>query len=162
MRIFRFLMVAGLVGAGAFAADLASAVKAGDKTTVAALIQQHADVNAAEPDGTTPLMWAVRQSFTKDDAGIADLLIRAGANVKAANRYGVNSLFLACQNGNAYLVEQLLKAGADPNAGATENETALMTAARAGALDAAKILLDHGAQTDARENWHGETALMFA
>lgn len=162
MRIVRSLVFAALLGGAALATDLTQAVKAGDKTKVAALIQQHGDINAPEPDGTTPLMLAIHQSFTKDDAGIADLLLRGGANAKAVNRYGVNALFLACQNGNAYLVEQLLKSGADPNSAVAENETALMTAARAGALDAAKILLDHGAQIDARENWHGETALMFA
>ncbi|SRR5579884_2370680 len=157
------VILAGVTAAAAMlGAELTDAVKAGDRTRVAALLSRHADVNAAEADGTTPLMWAVRQSFNKDDAGIAEMLIRAGANAKAANRYGVTPLFLACENGNAYLVEQLLKAGADANSGVTENETALMTAARAGSLEAAKILLEHGADVNAKENWHGETALMFA
>ena len=34
---------------------------------------------------------------------------RAGANVKAANRYGVTPLSLACTNGNAAIVELLLE-----------------------------------------------------
>src|SRR4029453_19455025 len=82
--------------------------------------------------------------------------------VKAANRYGITPLYLACVNGNAVIIERLLKAGADANAVATEGETALMTAARTGNVDAVKVLLAHGADVNAKENWHGETALMWA
>ena len=53
--------------------------------------------------------WAVRQ----DDQDMADRLISAGADVKAANRYGVTPLYLACVNGNAAMIEKLLNAGAD-------------------------------------------------
>lgn len=165
MRLNRVLI--GVLAVRAFAASsdddgLINAVKSGDKSTAAALIQRHANVNAPEPDGTTALMWAVRGSFTKDDTEIADLLLRAGADPKAANRYGVTALYLACQNGNAAMIEKLLKAGADPNSTTTENETALMTAARTGVVEAAKVLLEHGAKVEAKESWHGETALMWA
>jgi ankyrin repeat protein len=37
-----------------------------------------------------------------------------------------------------------------------------MTVARTGVVEAAKVLLDHGAKVDAREEWHGQTALMWA
>ena len=53
----------------------------------------------------TALHWAAYQ----DDLETAELLVRAGANVKAANRYGVTPLSLACTNGNAAMVELLLK-----------------------------------------------------
>ena len=52
----------------------------------------------------------------QDDVALTDRLIRAGADVKAANRYGVTPLYLACVNGNAAIIERLLKAGADANA----------------------------------------------
>ena len=42
-----------------------------------------------------------------------DLLLAAGANVKTADEYGETPLTLAAANGNAALVEKLLKAGAD-------------------------------------------------
>jgi ankyrin repeat protein len=37
-----------------------------------------------------------------------------------------------------------------------------MTAARTGSVDAVKVLLAHGADVNAKETWHGETALMWA
>jgi ankyrin repeat protein len=117
-----------------------------------------ADINAPEADGTTPLHWAVRA----DDSAKVNKLLAGGADVKAANRYGVTPLFLACQNANPAIIERLLKAGADPNSVSTEGETALMTVARTGVVEAAKVLLEHGAKVDAREEWHGQTALMWA
>jgi ankyrin repeat protein len=93
---------------------------------------------------------------------LVDRLIRAGANVKAANRYGVTPLYLAAVNGNAVVIEKLLKAGADANAVSTEGETALMTASRTGSVDAVKALIARGADVNAKETWHGETALMWA
>jgi len=139
-------------------AGLIEAVKTGDKAAVATLLKQKADVNLAEPDGTTALQWAVRQ----DDTELTDRLLRAGADVKAANRYGITALYLASLNGNAAILEKLINAGADAGAAVTEGETALMTAARSGHVPAAKTLLAHGAAVDAREQWRGQTALMWA
>jgi ankyrin repeat protein len=147
-----------LLASTAFGGKLVDSVKTGDRAAVLTLIQQKADVNAPEPDGTTAIMWAVRQ----DDQDLADRLIRAGADVKAANRYGVTALSLACVNGNAAMIEKLLKAGADANSAGIEDETPLMTVAHTGGVEAAKILIAHGAKVDAREGWHGETALMLA
>ena len=50
-----------------------------------------ADRGAADPDGTTPLHWAVR------DGNLTEVhrLIRAGADARASNRYGVTPLSLA-------------------------------------------------------------------
>jgi ankyrin repeat protein len=142
----------------AWAGSLSDAVRDGDRAAVIALLKQHADVNVAEPDGTTALHWAVRQ----DDREMADRLIKAGANVKVANRYGVTPLYLACVNGSAPMIARLLDAGADANAAATEGETALMTAARTGNVEAAKVLLAHGADVNAKEQWRQQTPLMWA
>ena len=59
----------------------------------------------------------------------ARLLIRAGAEVKSANRYGVSALSLAAINGNPAMVTVLLAAGADANAVVSRGQTVLMTAA---------------------------------
>jgi len=138
--------------------SLVDAVKAVDKATVRTLLAQRIDVNAPEPDGTTALHWAAN----RDDAELVDLLIRAGANAKAANRYGVVPLWLAAMSGNAASIEMLLKAGADANTASAEGETVLMTAARTGKLDAVNVLLRYGADVNVREGWHQQTALMWA
>ena len=67
-----------------------------------------------------------------DDAEAVRLLLKAGADAKAANRYGVTPLSLACTDGNTAIVELLLEAGADPNGTLPGGETALMTASRTG------------------------------
>jgi hypothetical protein len=71
----------GAAGGGA-GLPIVKAVKAGDAPTVRALLKQPNAANAAEPDGTTALHWAV----DRDDVAVAQMLVRAGANVKAANR----------------------------------------------------------------------------
>jgi ankyrin repeat protein len=60
------------------------------------------------------------------------------------------------------MIQKLLQAGADANAVGTEGETPLMTVARGGNVEAAKILLAHGAQVNASEPLHGQTPLMWA
>jgi ankyrin repeat protein len=150
-----------LFSAGASAADsaVADAAMKGDIALVRSLLGQKADVNQAQPDGASALLWAVRQ----DRLEMLNLLIGAGANVKAANRLGVTPLSLACINGNAATIEALLKAGADANAVLSEpGETPLMMAARTGNSDAVKVLLDHGADVNAKESSNGQTALMWA
>ena len=108
MRACIFLALACVsawAGTDADEAKLADAVMDGDRAGAIALLKQHADVNAAQPDGTTALDWSVRQ----DDREMADLLIGAGANVKAPNLYGVTPLYLACVNGSAPMIAKLLR-----------------------------------------------------
>ena len=78
------------------------------------------------------------------------MLIRAGARVDAATRYGVTPLYLASVNGNAAAIDALLRGGADPNAANPGGETALMTAARTGRVEAVSLLLDQGAAVNAK------------
>jgi hypothetical protein len=73
---------------------LVEAAKAGDRDAVRALLKQRARADAAEPDGTTALHWSVRA----DDLETTRLLIRAGASVRVANRFGVTPLSLAATN----------------------------------------------------------------
>jgi len=137
---------------------LADAAEKMDRARIRALLKQRVDVNAPQIDGMTALHWATY----RDDLETADILVRASANVKAANRYGVTPLSLACTNGNGAMVVLLLKAGADPNAALPGGETPLMTAARVGSLHAVKALVAHGARVDSKDERRGQTALMWA
>ena len=103
----------------------------------------------AQPDGSTPLQWAVFHGDTAE----AKRLLKAGADVKAVNAYGVDAMQLAADASNTELIELLLKAGADPNSPNPDGETALHLVARAGNLEAARMLLRSGAQVDARERF---------
>jgi len=139
-------------------APLADAAEKMDRSKIHALLKQRVDVNTPQIDGMTALHWTTYQ----DDLELAKLLVRAGANVKAANRYGVTPLSLACTNGNGAMVEMLLKAGADPNAPLPGGETPLMTASRTGTLAAVKALISHRASVDSKDDRRGQTALMWA
>ncbi len=150
------LQVAAYAAAGP---DTADAAQRKDKNAIRTLIRQRADVNRAQPDGTTALHWAAHWN----DGELVELLLRAGANANAVNRFGATPLSEAVTSGNAGMVEALLKAGADPKTLTTKDgETVLMTAARAGNADAVRILLERGADVNARENYKGQTALMWA
>jgi len=137
---------------------LIDAVKQGNAAGVRARLQQKVDVNAAEVDGTTALHWAARA----DDQELMRLLLRAGADPRRANRYGITPLQLAAVNGSVSAATALLEAGADPNVVLPEGETILMTAARTGQPALLTLLLDRGAALNAREQWYGETALIWA
>src|SRR3989454_10176766 len=141
------------------ASPVADAPKQGGNGAVRALPKQAADVNGAQPDGMTALHWAA----TRDDGELAQMLLYAGANVKATTRINAYTpLLLAAKNGNRAVMDPLLKAGADVNVRTSNGTTALMCAAASGNADAVTVLLDHRADVNAKESVRGLTALMFA
>jgi ankyrin repeat protein len=137
---------------------LAGRIQNRDREAALALIEDGADVNAAQPDGTTPLHWAVYNV----DVPLVEALLAHGADASAMNDYGSSPLAEAVKVADAGLVERLLAAGADAEATNRDGQTALMLAARAGSLEIAQRLVEHGANVDAREAWRGQTALMWA
>src|SRR5438128_7579782 len=95
------VVLAALTGFGVDAAvrgtTLVDAAKVGDAAAVRALLKQGRRPDTASEDGTTALHWATY----REDVALVELLISAGADVNAANRYGATPLALACRNGNA-------------------------------------------------------------
>ena len=135
-----------------------SAATASLDLVAAQSVQKPPQQVAGSASSQTPLLRAVE----REDIAEVTRLLRAGADVKAVNRYGVAALTLACARANTDIIEQLLAAGADPNTALPEGETCLMTAAGTGSLSAVKALLVRGANVNAVESWRGQTALMWA
>ena len=112
---------------------------------------------APSGDGSTPLHWAAY----RDDLAKANQLIRAGADVNAANDLGVTPLWAASLNGSVEMVGALLAAGANPNIRLVSGETPLMAASRAGKPLVVQLLLKKSADPNVRGT-RGQTALMWA
>lgn len=138
--------------------SLPAASEAGDRATVFSLLEAGADPNALAPDGASALMWAAYH----DDVDLVQALVDAGADVTLQNEFGSSALTEAAIIGSAPIIAVLLHAGADPNLENPEGETPLMAVARSGSVEAARLLLNAGASVDAREDWGGQSALMWA
>jgi ankyrin repeat protein len=156
------LVAAALASSPAIAvwadSPLADLIESDRRAAALELIDEGADVNAAQGDGTTPLHWAAY----KLDAELVRVLLARGAKPDAKNLYGSSPLGEAVKAGNVELARMLLKAGADVDAPNVDGETTLMLAARAGSVAVARLLLEHGADVNAREGWRDQTALMWA
>jgi uncharacterized protein len=152
-----FLFVTSVFAGESTRPALVDAARNGDTATLRSLIQKKAEINAAEPDGSTALQWA---SY-RGDLESVDLLLRASANVNAATDLGVTALWLASETGNTAVVRRLLEAGANPNPALISGETPLMVAARSGYLEICELLLNKGADANAHGS-RGQTALMWA
>jgi uncharacterized protein len=153
------------LGAGAWAnaasgpQTLNDLIRAGNREAVlAAITSPDIDVNAADPDGSTPLLWATY----KVDHEMVQALLKKGAKAKVTNNFGATPLTEAAKLDDADLVRMLLDAGADPDSANQDGQTALMLAASVGSLPIAQMLISKGAHVNAVENFRGQTALMWA
>ncbi len=140
-------------------APLVSAIKSGRRGTVLEMIaKKSADVNLAEADGTTPVLWAANLN----DTDLVVRLLKAGARPNVHNNLGSTPLGEAAFNANTDMIQALLEAGADPNAADPDGQTPLMLVARTANVAAAKLLLDKGAKVNVKEKQREQTPLMWA
>ncbi len=137
---------------------LASSARMDDLDEARQFIDAGADINLPEPDGTTPLLWAV-YNMSPD---LVKLLLEAGANPNIPNKLDITPLLQASRNGDAGIIAALLASGASMNQQGLMTEPYLMAAARSGNVDAVKLLLDAGANPNATEPFDDQTALMWA
>ncbi len=167
------------------------AARQGAKDAADALCAAGADVNLADPDGTTALELAILNGHYDTAA----LLVERGADVNQADSAGMAPLYAAVDMntlGEVYgrpsrapadklsaldLMKVLLDRHADANAGLktaelqrahtpgeptlAEGATPLMRAAKNGDVAAIELLIAHGADVG-RAQKNGTTALMFA
>src|SRR5579862_6294677 len=91
--------------------SLASLIEKGNRKAALDKIKAGADVNALQPDGTSPLHWAVY----KVDYELIDALIAKKAKVDAVNEFGSSPLSEAVKLADARMVKTLLAAGAKPD-----------------------------------------------
>ena len=140
-------------------APVAEAAMKRDKDAVRSLLKSGEDVNAAQGDGMTALHWAARNG----DLELTQMLLFAGANVKATTRLGgYTPLLMAADQGHAKVIAALITGGADVKAANALGTTPLMLAAASGNPEAVTILVENGAEIEATEKTFGQTPLMFA
>ena len=158
---------------------------------VALLIEAGADLETVSPIGFAAFDWALEseqraimvllldairerspanehasldlmQAVIADDSNRLESLLSAGADADVYNRTGYAALALAARLNQGTLVDLLLDAGANPNAGdvARDEATPLMQAARGGHVEIGRRLLRAGADVH-RRNARGFTALFM-
>jgi len=135
------------------------AVQRGHHALVTALVGARADVNARNRYGVTPLWLA----SLNGDAAVAGTLLRVGADPRVPRGdSGETPLMAAAISGSAATLQRLIAHGADPNVkDGVRGQTALMWASAESHPEAATVLVDAGADLEARSST-GLTALMFA
>ncbi|SIO61328.1 Ankyrin repeat [Singulisphaera sp. GP187] len=159
---------------------LTMAVWSGSDELVRRLLDEGFDPSARDEHGTPALATACHKAL-----GLVQLLLDAGADPNATDREGSTPIALAVMFGGPAVLRLLLERGASPEGrpdGVTKGETPLIrlagngtasmvgwhkdpdVLARAWARDREMIglLLDHGADVEARDQADGRTALMHA
>jgi len=138
--------------------SLADLIQAGNRKAALEQIRAGADVNAAQPDGTRPVHWAVYHV----DYELLDTLIAKKAKVDITNEFGSSPLAEAVKLADARMVKALLDAGAGPESPNLDGETALMVAIKTGELPIVEMLIKAGAKVNVVEKFHDQTPLMYA
>jgi uncharacterized protein len=152
-------MIRRLIAAGADANGtdisgdtvLMAAVRSGRTDAVRAVLDAGAQVNTAEPQvGHTALMWAVRENHSE----LVSLLLARGASLELKTRTGARPAARPPGAGGGSHGVGIVRGGVPPQGEqppAPGGMTALSFAAREGRLEAARLLIDAGADVNARE-----------
>jgi len=123
---------------------------------VAALLAEGADVNAVTGTGRyTPLHQA-------NSASVVKLLLRAGADPQAKDKFGKTPLAKALQDGRCDVAAVLLNGTSDAAARDAHGRTLLHSAAMGGCTQLGAQLIKSGADVNARDTYAGNSVLYLA
>jgi len=114
--------------------------------------------NAMDPNGNTPLIWAVRNGKINV---VKYLIERYQLPLNVQNFNAETSLSVAVVEGYYEIVKFLIESGANINLGNCRSESPLHLAVVLGNLDIACLLVEEGAHVDAEDDC-GDTPLHFA
>eukprot|EP01063_Lacrimia_lanifica_P038391 TRINITY_DN8171_c0_g1_i2.p1 TRINITY_DN8171_c0_g1~~TRINITY_DN8171_c0_g1_i2.p1 ORF type:complete len:1202 (+),score=270.55 TRINITY_DN8171_c0_g1_i2:102-3707(+) len=122
---------------------LLAAIGAGEAVPCLPLVESArvAELNAAGPDGATPLLAAARRGL----APVCLALLERGADVAAADAEGNTALLLAAQAGLERVCVELIEQGADVHARNAKGDTPLLWAAQLGLVHTGTTLIRRGA-----------------
>lgn len=169
-----------LVCNSVFAQSLPDLVNTGQRIEALAMLTQGADVNEKSVDGTTALHWAVYRKDLElverllaegadpdvsndygatpmtvasehGEFGIMKALVDAGGDIESPNGEGQTLLMAVARTGNVNTARLLLELGAEVNTRESWGEqTALMWASAQSQPEMVRLLVEHGADVDAR------------
>ena len=126
------------------------------------LLNANANPNFADTKGNTCLHCAAGALCNSETL---QAIIDHGADVNATNKDGKTALLIACLEGNKYVIDILLNAGANPRSADTTGYTCLHYAVLVRQYvfpkETLKTFIDHGADVNAI-NKDGKTALLIA
>ena len=148
LKIIPIALLLGLIFVAIWITQFSSsalfmAATRGDTQKVQTLLKRGVPVDSTDSFGkNTALIMATRNLASSTTR----VLLDAGANVNAQNRFGNTALMLASSRGNLGIVRLLLSRGADVGIKNSHGSTALDLAVREGNLEVADILRKAGAK----------------
>lgn len=132
------------------------AAAGGHVEVVQVLLENGADVHAVGEQRVTALL-----AVSPENTVLLEMLLRAGADVDAQDRYGSSALHQAALGGHQRAVQVLVGHGADVGAVTDDGSTSLHCAASSGSAGVTGVLLGSRPDLDAMDE-NGDTPLLVA